>query len=76
LITSGAMVKNCIVEDYTRVGKHANLESKIIFGNKCINPELETHFDVVEANIEFLIDDVRKPISDSVFDLDSILLEQ
>jgi mannose-1-phosphate guanylyltransferase len=76
LISSGAIVKNCIVEDYTRVGKHANLESKIIFGNKCIDPQLETHFDVGEANIEFLIDDVRKSISDSVFDLDSILLDQ
>ena len=76
LITSGATVKNCIVEDYTRVGKHANLESKIIFGNKCINPELEMHFDVVDANIEFLIDDVRKSISDSVFDLGSVLIDQ
>jgi mannose-1-phosphate guanylyltransferase len=76
LISSGATVKNCIVEDYTRVGKHANLESKIIFGNKCIDPQLETHFDVEEANIEFLIDDVRKSISGSVFDLDSILQDQ
>lgn len=76
LITSGAIVKNCIVEDYTRVGKHANLESKIIFGNKCLNPEMETHFDVADANIEFLIDDVRKSISDSVFDLDSVLIDQ
>ncbi len=76
LISSGAIVKNCIVEDYTRVGRYANLESKIIFGNKCIDPQLETHFDVEEANIEFLIDDVRKSISDSVFDLDSILLDQ
>ncbi len=76
LIVSGAIVKNCIVEDYTRVGKHANLESKIIFGNKCLNPEMETHFDVADANIEFLIDDVRKSISDSVFDLDSVLIDQ
>lgn len=62
VIESGAVIKNCIVEDYTRLSSLANLEGKIIFGNKCIDPILETQEDIAETSLEFMIADVRKPV--------------
>jgi len=60
VVESGASIKNCIVEDYTRLGSLADLEGKIIFGSKCIDPILETQVDIAEARLEYMIDDVRK----------------
>jgi mannose-1-phosphate guanylyltransferase len=65
VIEGGAIVKNCIIEDYTRIGRLANLEGKIIFGNKCIDPLSDIQIDIEEARLEFLIDDARKHITDS-----------
>ncbi|MDP1595578.1 MAG: NDP-sugar synthase [Methylotenera sp.] len=65
VVESGAVIKNCIVEDYTRVGGLANLEGKIIFGNKCIDPILDTQVDITEARLEFMIDDARKPVEEN-----------
>lgn len=65
VVESGAIIKNCIVEDYTRIGSQANLEGKIIFGNKCIDPILNTQIDIEEARLEFMIDDARKLVADS-----------
>ncbi|MDP3678710.1 MAG: NDP-sugar synthase [Methylotenera sp.] len=65
VVESGAVIKNCIVEDYTRVGSLANLEGKIIFGSKCIDPILDTQVDIAEARLEFMIDDARKPVEDA-----------
>lgn len=65
VVESGASIKNCIVEDYTRLSSLANLEGKIIFGSKCIDPILDTQVDIAEARLEYMIDDVRKPVSDS-----------
>jgi len=63
VVESGASIKNCIVEDYTRLTGHADLEGKIIFGSKCIDPILETQVDIAEARLEYMIDDVRKPLT-------------
>lgn len=60
VVESGAVIKNCIVDDYTRLSSLANLEGKIIFGNKCIDPLLETQVDIAETSLEFMIADVRK----------------
>ena len=60
VIESGSVIKHCFVEDYTRVGNLANLEAKIIFGNKCIDPISDTQVDIEEARLEFMIDDARK----------------
>ncbi len=60
VVEGGAVIKNCFVEDYTRIGSLANLEAKIIFGNKCIDPILDTQVDIEEARLEFMIDDARK----------------
>lgn len=60
IVESGAIIKNCIVEDYTRLSSLANLEEKIIFGCKCIDPILETQVDISEAKLEYMIEDSRK----------------
>ncbi|MCC7431306.1 NDP-sugar synthase [bacterium] len=60
-IESGAVIKECIVEDYTRVSNVANLDSKIIFGNKCIFPSGEA-IDISESDIGWVVDDARKEI--------------
>lgn len=64
VVESGAVIKHCFVEDYTRVSSLANLETKIIFGNKCIDPISDTQADIEEARLEFMIDDARKLVSD------------
>ncbi len=63
-VESGAVVKHCIVDDYTRLSSLANLEEKIIFGSKCIDPLLETQVDISEARLEYMIDDARKLTDD------------
>ncbi|PKO42916.1 MAG: mannose-1-phosphate guanyltransferase [Betaproteobacteria bacterium HGW-Betaproteobacteria-22] len=60
VVESGAVINNCIIEDYTRLTSHVNLQGKIIFGNKCIDPILGTQVDIAEARLEFMIDDARK----------------
>lgn len=60
VVESGAVIKNCIVEDYTRLTSQANLEGKIIFGSKCIDPIMDTQVDIAEARLEFMIEDARK----------------
>ncbi len=67
VVESGAIIKNCIVEDYTRIGGLADLEGKIIFGNKCIDPMSDTQIDIEEARLEFIIDDARKLVTDFEF---------
>jgi len=62
VVESGAVIKNCIVEDYTRLTSQANLEGKIIFGSKCIDPMMDTQVDIAEARLEFMIEDARKLI--------------
>lgn len=63
VIESGAVIKHCFVEDYTRVVSTANLEAKIIFGNKCIDPVSDAQVDIEEARLEFMIDDARKLVN-------------
>ncbi|WP_036300675.1 sugar phosphate nucleotidyltransferase [Methylotenera sp. L2L1] len=60
VVETGAVIKNCIVEDYTRLTSQANLEGKIIFGSKCIDPIMDTQVDIAEARLEFMIEDARK----------------
>lgn len=62
VVESGAVIKNCIVEDYTRLTSLANLEGQIIFGSKCIDPVTEAQIDINEARLEYMIDDVRRPL--------------
>ncbi len=65
VIEGGATIKNCIIEDYTRISSFANLEGKIIFGSQCIDPMTETQIDIAEAGLKFMIVDARKPVADA-----------
>jgi len=58
VIQGGATVRECIVDDYTRIGAVAELDRKIVYGDHCISPEgqameLRTH------DIGFVLDDAR-----------------
>jgi len=66
VIEGGAIVKECFVDDYTRVNKIAHLEQQIIFDKKCISPSGES-LDIEEADLNWLIDDARKDFK--AFDL-------
>ena len=61
IVESGAVIKHCIVEDYTRLSGKAKLEGKIIFGSQCIDPHLESQTDIAETSMQFMIEDARKP---------------
>ena len=65
IIESGAIIKDSIINDYTRVSGIANLEGKIVFGKKCINPINDSVIDIEESEIGFVIDDARNQISSS-----------
>lgn len=58
VIEPGAVVRECILADYTRVTSVASLERLLIFGNECIQPDGE-HFSIDEAGITWVIDDAR-----------------
>lgn len=59
VIESGATVRECILGDYTRVGAVVELERKIAFGNRCIDPSGQ-FLDIDEAQIGWIVDDARK----------------
>ena len=59
VIESGAVINECITEDYTRIGGIANLEKVIVFGDRCIDPS-GTSTEIEAADIGWLIDDARK----------------
>ena len=58
VIEPGAVVKECILADYTRVSSIARLEKLLVFGNRCIQPTGE-HFGIDEAGVEWVVDDAR-----------------
>jgi mannose-1-phosphate guanylyltransferase len=58
-IESGAVINECIVGDYTRISGIAELDRKIIFGSKCIDPS-GSALDIAEHDIGWIVDDVRK----------------
>ncbi len=60
-IQAGAILNECIVSDYTRISSIANLTEKIIFGDRCINPD-GSNIDIAESQIEWLVDDSRKQV--------------
>jgi mannose-1-phosphate guanylyltransferase len=58
VIEPGAVVRECILGDYTRVSSLARLERLLIYGNQCIEPSGE-HFGIEEAGIGWVVDDAR-----------------
>ena len=59
VIESGATIRECILGDYTRVSSSVELEKKIVFGNRCIDP-CGTYLNIDEAQIGWIVDDARK----------------
>lgn len=59
VIENGAIIKECFIDDYTRISGIATLEQFMVFGSKCINPSGES-IDIQESDIGWLIDDSRK----------------
>lgn len=57
-IKSGTIIKECLITDYTRVKGIANLEQRIVFGTKCIDP-FGNAIDIQETDISWLIEDAR-----------------
>ena len=58
VIQPGAVVRECILADYTRISSVAVLEQKLIFGSKCIDPS-GRYLDIEESQIRWLMDDAR-----------------
>ncbi len=62
MIQSGAVVKECLIGDYTRVSPVATIENKMVYAGKCIQPDGH-YLDIDKTDIGWIIDDVRKKIS-------------
>ena len=58
VIQPGALLRECILADYTRISSVAVLEQKLIFGSKCIDPSGK-YLDIEESQIRWLMDDAR-----------------
>ena len=58
VIQPGALLRECILADYTRISSVAVLEQKLIFGSKCIDPS-GRYLDIEESQIRWLVDDAR-----------------
>jgi mannose-1-phosphate guanylyltransferase len=58
VIQPGALLRECILADYTRISSVAVLEQKLIFGSKCIDPSGK-YLDIEESQIRWLVDDAR-----------------
>jgi mannose-1-phosphate guanylyltransferase len=58
VIEPGAIVRECILGDYTRVASLARLDRVLVFGNECIQPTGE-YFGIAEAGIGWVVDDAR-----------------
>lgn len=64
IIESGAVIKQCIIDDYTRIGSVANLDNKIIFGTHCIDPFGEI-MDMEVMGIDWIINDARQTMGNT-----------
>ena len=58
VIQPGATLRECLLADYTRISSVAELEQKLIFGSKCIDPS-GSYLDIEESQIRWLMDDAR-----------------
>jgi mannose-1-phosphate guanylyltransferase len=61
VIEAGAEISESFIGDYTRVSGAACLERKMVFAGKCVEPD-GSNIDIADADLGWLIDDVRKEI--------------
>lgn len=59
VIETGAVIRECILSNYTRVSSIARLDRVLIFGPNCINPD-GSYLDVDEARLGWVVDDARR----------------
>jgi mannose-1-phosphate guanylyltransferase len=59
VIEPGAEIRASIISDYTRVSGAASLDHRMVFAGKCVSPD-GVVIDIAEADLGWLIDDVRK----------------
>jgi len=69
VIESGAIIKHCLIDDYTWISSIVNLEDKVIFGQHCIDKSGE-YVDLQEWKIGWAINDSRCKLSESATDCD------
>lgn len=62
LLETGAVVRECLIHDYTRVAGIAHLENKIITGNHCIDPTGHS-LDIKSSGIDWIVGDARREIA-------------
>lgn len=72
VIEPGAVLKECILGEYTRVSSVARLERVLVFGPNCIKPDGH-YIDINETRIGWMVDDARRKAELS--DEESELLE-
>ena len=58
VIEPGAVIKECILSNYTRVTSVARLDRALVFGPNCIDPS-GNYIDVEEARLQWVVDDAR-----------------
>ncbi|MBK4735398.1 sugar phosphate nucleotidyltransferase [Noviherbaspirillum pedocola] len=61
VIEAGAVVRESILDDYTRVSSAANVSDSIVFAGKLIDP-YGASVDINDADIGWLLDDARRQV--------------
>ncbi len=61
VIESGAMVKECIVDDYKRIRRNTEIRQTILFGDHCISPSGFAEL-LVESTSNNIACDARMPV--------------
>ncbi len=59
VVEPGAVVWECLIDDYTRVSRVARLTDKIVHGGYCIDPE-GGFIDIAKTDIGWLVQDARQ----------------
>ncbi len=72
VIEPGAVLRECILGEYTRVSSVARLDHVLVFGPNCIKPD-GSYIDIDETRIGWMVDDARRKMELS--DEDSELME-
>lgn len=58
-ICSGAVVDNCVIFEYSRLGSDVRLVDKLVFGRYCVD-KTGTTIDLKAAALDWLITDSRQ----------------
>jgi len=75
-ICSGAVVDNCVIFEYSRLGSDVRLVDKLVFGRYCVD-KTGTTIDLKAAALDWLITDSRQTeISPSPLNLSDVVSQQ